>query len=151
MSPVDSVLAILAALGASLLVLKLRWGGWLLLPAATRFVAWPALCAVVPLLPLWADLGILLFVPVLIVVLSMRAGLDVLAGIYGRDVSTRVVSHAIISMFRRLLGNSGRDRRGAHPDPILPRPGVAEFAFDDPSPLHGEPDHGSRNRAEERL
>jgi hypothetical protein len=120
-----------AAVGGSLFVLKVRWGSWLLLPAITWFLVWPALRIVVPLLPTWAVVGLVLFAPALVLILFLRAALDVLTGLYGRDVSARVVSHALISTLRSFLGASGRERRHPAPEPILPRPTGSPSLFDE--------------------
>lgn len=116
--------------GLCLRILGLRWAVWLMLPAALWFVAWPLGRPYIGLLPWWLILLLIPLVPVVGMIMLIRAGQAILTGLFGDDAAAHVVGHWIIS----LLGGFGRGRRRRVPDPILPRPGAAQF---DPREIGG--------------
>lgn len=123
MSPIDSALLWCAAAGACLALLGLRWGVWLTLPAALRFLAWPLAIQMLPAAPWWLVAFAALLLPVVLAILALRGGQAVLQGVFGKDVAVRVVSRALIAIFGSFFGAVGRVRARPLPAPALPRPG----------------------------
>jgi len=131
MSTVDTALLWAAVAGVCLLVLRLRWGAWLILPAAVRFLVWPALTGLAPSLPVWVLIILVLLAPVIFAILFLRGGQAVLTGIFGNDVAVRVVAHGLISLLGSVFGGFGRGRVRPVPDPVLPRPHGAPLRPED--------------------
>jgi hypothetical protein len=138
MPPLASVILWLAAFGVCLIVLKLKWGVWLILPAGLLYVVWPALKVVAPLLPPWAVALVVIAAPIMIIILVLRGGGAILGGVFGRDRAARVVADAIASLFRSVVGAPGRAKPATVPPPALPRPSDPHLTFADLASRYAE-------------
>jgi hypothetical protein len=120
MSPAAEAIAWLAVGGLCVLILGRSWGAWLIAPIGV-VIAWPFVLPILALAPVWAWLLLLPIVPVFVVILALRGGQAVIAGIFGADAAAMVVARWILA----ILGSFGRGKKRAIQDPELPRPRVA--------------------------
>jgi hypothetical protein len=127
MPPIGDVLIWIAVLGICLGILRRGWGLWLVLPACVRFILWPLFWHLVPALPIWVIVVLVILTPIVLVILFLRGGQAVLGGIFGRDVAVRVVARALIHLLGSLFGGFGRGRLRRVPPPVLPRPNAFHF------------------------
>lgn len=117
MSLLAEISAWLAVVGLCLRILGLRWGLWLLLPAALGFLAHPLLLGVVVQLPFWPRLGVVAIAMVLAPILVIRGGRAILRGVFGDDAAARATGRWLTSV----VGSPGRSNPTRRPPPRLPR------------------------------
>jgi hypothetical protein len=116
MSPLAEGVAWAAVAGLCLWIVGLRWGLWLMLPAAIGFLAFPLVYALAQL-PFWPRVAVTVVSVVLAPILLIRGSRAILEGVFGDDGAARAIGRWLAAM----LGSTGRSRPTRRPSPRLPR------------------------------